>query len=185
MKCDNEDDDIGVNRQRYAPMKRLYSSTSPCLNASGASNVMSKKVKRSQFTVIERDEGKESVQGVISKSLLVYSRRKRTNDPNFVGEKSYFDRLVEIGEGNCLKDVNVEMVNEKEMDLAVFGKKRKRSLSCKMIGNENGFGRSVRRCGGLVRGSEVEEVVRVGKSNVAGEKKEAVSGSSKTKRWVE
>lgn len=187
MKCDNEDGDIEVNRRRHGQMRDLYSSTSPCINSCEASNVMSKKGKMKQLTVIEKDEGKESDQGVINEPLLVYSRRrKRRNDSNSMGEKSFFDKFGEIEEGGCFKEVNVEIVDEKEMNLAVFGKKRKRRMSCEMIGIENGFGRSLGRCGGVVRGFEVE-VVGMEKSSVVCDKglKEVVSGSSKVKRWVE
>ncbi|XP_015887157.3 histone-lysine N-methyltransferase ATX2 [Ziziphus jujuba] len=57
--CRNQDDDTNVDVHsaagtplRYVSLDHVYSSTSPCVSASGSSNVMSKKVKARKLTMV-------------------------------------------------------------------------------------------------------------------------------------
>lgn len=110
---------------KFLPLRHVYSATSPCVGASGSSNVVSKKVRARKLTLIdgclddhichqleegeETREGNEQVKGEplldSSQVIRVYSRRvkKKTS----MGSSLRFDHQVEKldgeGEGIVVK----------------------------------------------------------------------------------
>ncbi|XP_077250235.1 histone-lysine N-methyltransferase TRX1-like [Tasmannia lanceolata] len=75
QKFMHEEEDIDNGTPiRYLPLSDLYSATSPCINASGSSNVMSKKVKARKL--IEPSDSNPEIP-LQKLSLLVYKRRPK------------------------------------------------------------------------------------------------------------
>lgn len=189
MEFDQQEDDVGGS---LSAVRHLYSSTTPCVNASGSSNVMSKKVKARKITEIE-EEGTgdlEEKRGTIildSKSLLVYVRR--TKDGRHLAKKtSFFEEMILEEErkecGNSI-EVKTDAVVSDEVDLVAEETSKKRPHSEVSGSNdirELGFSdrRSFRENKMLDSGCGL-----VNAEKISCKKKKASSSSSKVKKWVE
>ncbi|MQM04932.1 hypothetical protein Taro_037735, partial [Colocasia esculenta] len=189
---------------RYVHLKHLY-STSPCVNASGASNVMSKKVKARKLTDEEEVEcGASAVQGIAKgrlvldpyvqeapraavrqKPLLVYSRCSKR--PRHCSDRpSFFDSLSrKMGVGSrCFADVEGE-----GDDCLRTGKKQKRMMKHELLGLGTGVGYACGMDGPRLRASRLnckigtDETRAISTNGAAA--KEASSSLGTAKKWVE
>lgn len=79
---EHEEEEAEGRTMKYLPINRLYSSTVPCINPSGSSSVMSKKVKARKFVdEIEEEEEVKQVEKKAKEPVLVYSRRNKKPRP--------------------------------------------------------------------------------------------------------
>ncbi|XP_021733247.1 histone-lysine N-methyltransferase ATX1-like [Chenopodium quinoa] len=116
---------------RFLPLRHVYSATSPCVSASGSSNVVSKKVRARKLTLIddclgdhichqlEEGEEKEGMKEGVSKEIKgeplsdssqvirVYSRRGKKNS-SLQRCDSKVEKLDGEGEGIVVKEEPVE-----------------------------------------------------------------------------
>jgi len=85
---------------KFLPLRHVYSATSPCVSASGSSNVVSKKVRARKLTLVETTLEEARVEEVEDQNtngsdspqvIKVYTRRRE--------KKPLFDYLVEKFEG--------------------------------------------------------------------------------------
>uniref|UniRef100_A0A1D1Z907 Histone-lysine N-methyltransferase ATX2 n=1 Tax=Anthurium amnicola TaxID=1678845 RepID=A0A1D1Z907_9ARAE len=191
---------------RYVHIKHLYSSTSPCINASGASNVMSKKVKARKVTDEEEEEGGlEAVQGngkglpfldpdlqethgkppEHRKPVLVYHRRAKRhrhswNMPSFFDSVTRKMDLASRSSGDAVGDGDDGLPTEK---------KQKRMMKYELLGLGAGAGFECGFSGPRLRASRWnpkgsnDETKAI--STKGGAAKEVSSSSGMTKRWVE
>ncbi|KAL6191383.1 hypothetical protein ACLB2K_037774 [Fragaria x ananassa] len=128
----NDDVPIDVDTAAVAPIRYLsldhvYSATSPCVSASGSSNVMSKKVKARKLNHFDSDDVSDHHHKPLPppppplpehkpEVVLVYSRREKRP------RHSFFDALVARAQPKAVK---VEAVDEDEY--VRLKKKRKES----------------------------------------------------------
>lgn len=104
-----EDIEIGTPT-RYVPLHHVYSATSPCVSASGSSNVMSKKVKARKL-IDSFDEAKPSLPQK-PPIIAVYTRRHKRprhsndKDSSFLG--SVISRVESESDSPVVKSESVE-----------------------------------------------------------------------------
>ncbi|KAF3457075.1 hypothetical protein FNV43_RR01732 [Rhamnella rubrinervis] len=119
LPCRHQEDDTNVDVHsvagtpvRYVSLDHVYSATSPCVSASGSSNVMSKKVKARKLMIVNHfeDDGdgqKETTMTMTTTSVCekpppirVYTRRRKK--PRHLSESpSFYDSLMSRTEGAC------------------------------------------------------------------------------------
>ncbi|KAJ4955301.1 hypothetical protein NE237_012084 [Protea cynaroides] len=80
QKFIHEEEESDTRTLRYLPLHHIYSATSPCINSSGSSNVMSKKVKARKLIeepigYPDDDSDKKGSQSQKPPLIHVYSRR--------------------------------------------------------------------------------------------------------------
>ncbi|XP_057959590.1 histone-lysine N-methyltransferase ATX2 isoform X2 [Malania oleifera] len=105
LQEDNNIDTRGGTPIRYLPLCHVYSATSPCVSASGSSNVMSKKVKARKLVIVDPLDGPDQKPPLppppppspVQQPPLtaVYSRRhKRTHHSSEGKCPAFFDSLM-------------------------------------------------------------------------------------------
>lgn len=139
---------------RFLPLRHVYSATSPCVSASGSSNVVSKKVRARKLTLIDGclddhlchqlEEGEEQVKAKpeplpdSSQVIRVYSRRvKKKTGPETCLETTV-ERLDGEGEGILVKAKTIEEEEEEEEGfvgdvLVGFPNKRRRVGTSELV----------------------------------------------------
>ncbi|XP_020247221.1 histone-lysine N-methyltransferase TRX1-like [Asparagus officinalis] len=161
----HEDEEVDGRTMKYLPIDRLYSSTSPCINPSGSSSVMSKKVKARKLIEEEDEEEEKGEKMMVKKEpfLLVYRRRNKKK-PRPCDERSEGDHHHQSG-GDSRKKA----------------KKNYELLSLDSSGISGP--RHLRRSGGLSRKGKESDIGCRGRC--PGSSKESSSAFSRTQRWVE
>ncbi|KAJ0989001.1 hypothetical protein J5N97_007357 [Dioscorea zingiberensis] len=187
---------------RYLPIGRLYSPGSNCINTSGSSKIMSKKVKARKFVekgdeqlekrVLDHD-GVDIVKANSDvKPMLVYQRLGKKRQSSSV-QTSFLDEValrVESqadGAASAKGNVALSLIDLEKSDIVCDGvsaekepMKRKNSMNCELPSLGDGIRKSVRLSGS---GGD--------RSNFASSRKRSrVAGKgsgilSKQKKWVE
>lgn len=150
LKEEEEEVDSGTGTPvRYLPLRHVYSTSAPCVSASGSSNVVTKKVKARRM-IADGFDGEGD--GVDQKPypakppvVHVYARRRK-RPRNLTAERPESGSLVAVKEERCESD-GCEGVGGGDRGVGVLGKKRRSAnLEVKNLGdNSTGVGSSVRR----------------------------------------
>lgn len=151
---------------KYLPINRLYSSTSPCINPSGSSSVMSKKVKARQL-IDEEEEGDEEQEEkkALKTPVLVYRRRLKKPRPGRDEVSGGIDRQSCDSDGNAVTK---------------SGKKTRKNYELLSLDSSGIGGPRLRGSGGLSTSKGEDSGIRK-----RGRTAKDSSALSTTKRWVE
>lgn len=188
---------------RYLPIGRLYSPSPTCINTSGSSKIMSKKVKARKVLEDEDDELGNTVidhDGVDTvklnspvKPLLVYKRaskkhRSPSDQTSFLDKVSHRAELQGDGDSSVKGNVALSVVDLEKSELGcdrtIVGKdarKRKNSVNYELLSLGDGIRKSARLSGSA--SSERTNYAHLRRRS-RGDCKESRS-LSKQKKWVE
>lgn len=150
LKEEEEEVDSGTGTPvRYLPLRHVYSTSAPCVSASGSSNVVTKKVKARRMIADgfdgDSDGGDQKPYPTKPPVVHVYARRRK-RPRNLTAERPESGALVAVKEERCESD-GCEGVGGGDRGVGVLGKKRRSAnLEVKNLGdNSRGVGSSVRR----------------------------------------
>ena len=190
LKEEEEEVDSGTGTPvRYLPLDRVYSTSAPCVSASGSSNVVTKKVKARRMiadSFVDEGDGGDR-KPLMAKPPVVnvyYRRRKRPR--NLTPESG---ALVELKEERCESEGCEGVVGDGGGDrgVGVLKKKKKRSANFEVrnLGdNLKGVGSSVRRRPREARKDITVDLPRRRKRKFSENLSKADSTSACIKRWL-
>ncbi|XP_021804783.1 histone-lysine N-methyltransferase ATX2 isoform X1 [Prunus avium] len=194
QKHQNDDASIDIHTStplRYLSLDHVYSATSPCVSASGSSNVMSKKVKARKLNHF--DDGDQNHQKPSPKPSIVnvYSRRAK-RPRHYERSSSFFDALVARNESPAAAVKIEEADGDDEFDRGLEKKKRKlginellklgvdSSILCNLDGPRLRDSRSNHKLDRSKNG----EKLRLKKRNSSVSCEKILSDPSSVKKWV-
>ena len=208
LPCRHQEDDTNVDVHsvagtplRYVSLDHVYSATSPCVSASGSSNVMSKKVKARKLMMVNHfeddgDDQKETTMTMTTTSVCdksppirVYSRRRKK--PRHLSESSsFYDSLMARTEGAC--EVAVVDGGGEDSKVGRLLEKKKRKLGIgelvKLGIDENVLSSldrpRLRDCRNYNNNSNGGTLQKRKKRNSTKNCEKVLSDSPATKRWV-
>ncbi|KAM0986249.1 hypothetical protein ACFX13_013702 [Malus domestica] len=176
---------------RYLSLNHVYSATSPCVSASGSSNVMSKKVKARKLDDFDDgDAGDQNLQKPSPKPSLVNVYSRRVKRPRHCS--SFFDALLARNEPAAVKIEAVDDVDGEFERISETKKKRnlgfnellKLGVDSSILSNLEGPRLRDSRSNPKLDGSKKGEKLGLNKRNSSSNCEKILSDSPSVKKWV-
>ncbi|KAM2112172.1 hypothetical protein FF1_013510 [Malus domestica] len=176
---------------RYLSLNHVYSATSPCVSASGSSNVMSKKVKARKLDDFDDgDAGDQNLQKPSPKPSLVNVYSRRVKRPRHCS--SFFDALLARNEPAAVKIEAVDDVDGEFERISETKKKRnlgfnellKLGIDSSILSNLEGPRLRDSRSNPKLDGSKKGEKLGLNKRNSSSNCEKILSDSPSVKKWV-
>ncbi|CAN6725527.1 unnamed protein product [Malus baccata var. baccata] len=176
---------------RYLSLNHVYSATSPCVSASGSSNVMSKKVKARKLDDFDDgDAGDQNLQKPSPKHSFVNVYSRRVKRPRHCS--SFFDALLARNEPPAVKIEAVDDVDGEFERISETKKKRnlgfnellKLGVDSSILSNLEGPRLRDSRSNPKLDGSKKGEKLGFNKRNSSSNCEKILSDSPSVKKWV-
>ncbi|KAM1270596.1 hypothetical protein ACFX13_032479 [Malus domestica] len=182
---------------RYLSLNHVYSATSPCVSASGSSNVMSKKVKARKLDDFDDgngsgNDGDQNLQKPSPKPSIVNVYSRRAKRPRHCS--SFFDALLARNEPAEVKieEVEIDDVDGEFERVSETKKKRKLGFNellklgvdSSILSNLEGPRLRDSRSNPKLVGSKKGDKLRLKKRNSSANCEKILSDSPSVKKWV-